>query len=357
MGHKKKVSLKEQLKTIVQSGLILILFVLVALMMVQIEKLQGTARVINYAGLVRGATQREVKLEITGTENDKLIQYLDDILSGLKYQDGHYQLIRLNDVTYQEKLDIQIDYWQKLKQEIELVREKGYENTDIVEMSETYFGMADETVFAAEDYSQTIATKIRWLEILSAADMALVIALMLMQSIQAIQIARKNKVLEQKAYIDLHTGLPNKSRCEELFDNVEFIKEPTACMMFDLNNLKRVNDTMGHSVGDQLIFNFSRLLRGAVPSKDFVGRYGGDEFVVILYHADRAAIDRVLGRLKRDVTQFNQDGNGDKTEISYAHGWALSSDYAHCTLRTLFDRADKYMYVNKQRSKEGRQDH
>lgn len=224
-------------------------------------------------------------------------------------------------------------------------------------MSETYFEMADETVFAAEDYSQTIATKIRWLEILSAADMTLVIVLMLMQSIQAIQIARKNKVLEQKAYIDLHTGLPNKSRCEELLDNVEFIKEPTACIMFDLNNLKRVNDAMGHSVGDQLIFNFSRLLRGAVPSKDFVGRYGGDEFVVVLYNADRSAIDRVLGRLQRDVAQFNRDCNGDKTEISYAHGWALSSDYSHCTLRTLFDRADKYMYVNKQRSKEGRQDH
>lgn len=90
MGYKRKAPLKEQLKTIVQSGLILILFVLVALMMVQIEKLQGTARVLNYAGLVRGATQREVKLEITGNENDELIQYLDDILSGLKYQDGHY---------------------------------------------------------------------------------------------------------------------------------------------------------------------------------------------------------------------------------------------------------------------------
>ena len=65
---------------IIQSFLILILVVLVIFMMIQISRLQGTARVINYAGLVRGATQREVKLEITGNQNDELIKYLDDIL-------------------------------------------------------------------------------------------------------------------------------------------------------------------------------------------------------------------------------------------------------------------------------------
>ena len=75
---------------IIQSFLILILVVLVIFMMIQISRLQGTARVINYAGLVRGATQREVKLEITGNQNEELIKYLDDILLGLRYQDGHY---------------------------------------------------------------------------------------------------------------------------------------------------------------------------------------------------------------------------------------------------------------------------
>ena len=65
---------------IIQSCLIFALVILVIFMMIQINRLQGTARVINYAGLVRGATQREVKLEITGSQNDELIKYLDDIL-------------------------------------------------------------------------------------------------------------------------------------------------------------------------------------------------------------------------------------------------------------------------------------
>ena len=346
--------MNQKLKTICQSVLILILSVLVCLMMVQIENLQGTARVINYAGLVRGATQREVKLEITGTPNDELIQYLDDILSGLKYEDGHYDLVSLNDKRYQQKLDTQISYWQKLKNELMEVREKGYENTDVVDMSEMYFHLADETVSAAEDYSEKIATKIRWLEIFSATDMIILIASLVAQSFAAFSIAKKNKILEQKAYLDLHTGLPNKSRCEELLHAARFIEEPTACIIFDLNNLKHVNDTMGHSVGDQLIMNFARILRNTVPAKDFVGRYGGDEFMAVLYDADRAKIDSVLADLKNEIEQFNQ--YGENTEISYAQGWALSTEYAHCTLRSLFAKADQFMYENKQRSKMGRRD-
>ena len=94
---------KKNIIGITQSGLILVLVVLIVFMMVQINRLQGTARVINYAGLVRGATQREVKLEITGNQNEELVQYLDDILSGLKYQDGHYDLVKLHDKEYQDK--------------------------------------------------------------------------------------------------------------------------------------------------------------------------------------------------------------------------------------------------------------
>ena len=138
------------METVVQSVLILILMILVILLMSEIGRLQGTARVINYAGLVRGATQREVKLEITGYQNDELIQYLDDILNGLKYGDGNYNLITLDDTDYNKKLDAQIEYWGNLKRQIRKVRELGYEDTDIVEVSETYFDMADETVFRAD---------------------------------------------------------------------------------------------------------------------------------------------------------------------------------------------------------------
>ena len=346
--------MKQKTKTIARSTLIIFLVILVSLMMYQIEKLQGTARVINYAGLVRGATQREIKLEITRNPNDELITYLDNILSGLKYEDGHYDLISLNDKDYQKKLDVLISYWHKLKEEIEAVRTDNYQNTDIVEMSETYFQLADETVDAAETYSEKIARNIRWLEILSVIDMIGLVATIIEQTTTAVKVSKANKQLEKKAYVDLHTGLPNKSKCEELFHTVEFIKSPTACIVFDMNNLKHVNDSFGHSMGDQLILNFARLLRNSVPAKDFVGRYGGDEFIAVIYDASRESIAAILTDLQKETEKFNNYGTHIK--VSYSHGWALSTDYNECTLRTLFDKADKYMYENKQQSKQGRQD-
>lgn len=110
---------------IIQSCLILLLIVLIIFIMVNISRLQGTARVINYAGLVRGATQREVKLEITGNPDDELIKYLDDILNDLKYQDGQYNLVSLHDNEYHDKLQILSDYWEELKKRNQSSKRSG----------------------------------------------------------------------------------------------------------------------------------------------------------------------------------------------------------------------------------------
>ena len=101
-----------------------------------------------------------------------MIADLDDILNGLKYGNGGYSLVSLPDRTYQNKLDEQISYWNKLKEEILSVRENGYEATDVIAISETYFNMADETVTSVEIYSERVAGTIRVVEILSILDYA-----------------------------------------------------------------------------------------------------------------------------------------------------------------------------------------
>lgn len=335
--------------TIVQSVLIVIMMILVTSMIFQINSLQGTARVINYAGIVRGATQREVKLEIVGQKNDDLIVYLDEILDGLKNESRKYNLVRLEDEVYQADLDKQMQYWQKLKDEIYRVREYGYEATDIVEVSENYFRMADETVSAAELYSESIATIIRYLEIGTAVDITILILIMLFRSLEAVRIRHRNSQLEQKAFTDQHTGLPNKGRCEEFFTDADLMQQPVGCIVFDLNNLKVANDTLGHSVGDQLIENFARLLRNAIPAQNFVGRYGGDEFMAVIYDASREKIEKILGQIQEDVQEFNRlhHGGSKFVEVSYACGWVLSTDFPDCSFRVLFDKADKNMYENK----------
>lgn len=333
----------------IQGLLIILMTVLIACMVVKIDDLQGTARVINYAGLVRGATQREVKLEIAGQENDELIAYLDDIIYGLRYESQKYNLVQLADGKYLADLDELMVMWQQLKDEIYLVREKGYEATDIVSMSEKYFHMADDTVSAAETYSEAIANTIRSLEYATVADVTLLIAIMIIQTAEAVVMRRKNRQLEQKAFIDEHTGLPNKGRCELFFSDSNITNETLACIVFDLNNLKKANDTLGHSVGDQLIANFARLLRNAIPVPHFVGRYGGDEFMAVIYGASEGSVEQILDKLHRNVSEFNQlhHGNNGFIDISYAYGWALSSDLPGCSFRVLFDQAVRHMYENK----------
>lgn len=91
--------------------------------------------------------------------------------------------------------------------------------------------------------------------------------LIIVQTIMAMKMARQNKLLEQRAYTDARTGLPNRSACKEILNNNEIISSPTACIIFDLNNLKFINDTMGHSAGDRLIVKFAGLLRSVFPEK------------------------------------------------------------------------------------------
>ncbi len=220
-------------------------------------------------------------------------------------------------------------------------------------MSEQYFKMADKTVFAAEHYSESIAKVISYLEVGTIAVIVLLLLIMLGRSIEAVAIRHKNKQLEQKAFIDQHTGLPNKGKCEEFFYDESIIKRNVGCIVFDLNNLKLANDTLGHTAGDKLIANFARLLRNSVPEKHFVGRYGGDEFMSVIYDSSKNEIEEILETLRKSTEEFNEAHQGEKefVAVNYACGWIVSDEVPVCTFRELFDMADKNMYENKMKKK------
>lgn len=120
---------------------------------------------------------------------------------------------------------------------------------------------------------------------------------------------------------------------------------PAGCKFHGLR-LKFINDTMGHSAGDKLIVNFAALLRSVLPEKDFVGRYGGNEFMVIIHNTDKSEVHEILKRIYMEKDRLNSNGN--ELPIDFACGWAISDDYKDSTIQILFDRADSCMYKNKQ---------
>lgn len=186
-----------------------------------------------------------------------------------------------------------------------------------------------------------------------AVVLALVLTLFIYYMIshrKAMSLSRHNSELNEKAYIDFATGLPNKNKCEEMLSSHLPVSKPTACFMLDLNDLKKVNDTLGHEMGDIMILNFAKLLRKVVPLPYFVGRFGGDEFIVIAENiSGREEAVELVGKIKEMILKFN--GLRGEFQINYACGYAYSEDYPGLTILDLLNEADQKMYDDKIRTK------
>ena len=328
-----------------------ILIVLFFMIMSMVGKIQGTARVINYAGLVRGGTQLMVKLEISGEPQDERYSEISGYIEGLRYGSKELNFIRLEDKNFQNKMDELEHYFDELRSELLLARENGYENTEIIRKSDQFFQICDEAVGYAEVYSQKKATALDYLEKVVFVDILGLILIIGAELVRAVRFAAQNRILQKKVYLDEATGLPNKNKCEEILNDPRMIgeEEQIALCVFDLNNLRIINNDMGHDKGDEYIRSFAVLLREAVPQEFFAGRDGGDEFIVVLKGMDHGGVRERLQKIKDHVADYSR--RNPQLPISYAAGYALSSDFDGCTMRELFCFADKNMYIDKNQAR------
>lgn len=345
----KKASQAVRLLMMALTAVLIFFFINVMLL---VSDIQGTARVVNYAGLVRGTTQRIVKLEDAGQPQDDLLKAFDSYISGLRYGSDDLNLVRLDDDEYQAKMTELASYFDKLRTEIARVREVGYENTDIIAMSEEFFGICDDATRLAEDYSQEKASALNYLEGLVIIDIMGLVATFAVELVRAVRTAALNRELQNKVYLDEATGLPNKNKCEEILGQEQPVSAevPVAVCVFDLNSLHAVNNNFGHEKGDVYIRSFAQQLGCVASETCFVGRDGGDEFIAVLWDADRAAVESCLARVRANVNEYSE--THPDMPISYAVGYALSSDFDELpTMRELFSQADKNMYIDKNRVK------
>lgn len=331
----------------------LLLVVLIFLSSMDVHFLRGTAKIIDLTGGVRGMSQQLVKQEILGLPNDSQIASIEQLITELRNGGSTYVAIPLQNVEYQSSLAVLNRYWFTLKDEIMALRTGGAEGTDILYVSEHFYTLADQSVTKAVAYSDQITRDLQVINYAMVLCSLLMVGLMLFSSIQNRKLSNANSVLSYTAYLDKHTGLPNKSKCEELLNAPEELDLSTACVMFDLNNLKKINDAMGHQAGDDMIKGFAQLLRKATPPADFVGRYGGDEFIVILKEITPGGCDAFLEKLGRMTADYNRSGTQFMPVIplSYAAGYAHSAQVPNSTMADLLKVADTHMYADKARIK------
>ena len=163
--------------------------------------------------------------------------------------------------------------------------------------------------------------------------------------VQVFYESAKKQTLIQIAYTDQLTKIGNRAMCEKIFHEWE-AKKAAAIINFDLNHFKEVNDKFGHSTGDTLLVEFAGILQENYKKDGFVGRMGGDEFIVVLKDNDNSYVEKTIARLMEKIEKLNHKENR-LYQISTAYGYCTNAENPDCSLWEMYESSDKKMYQNK----------
>ncbi|MNI80744.1 putative diguanylate cyclase AdrA [compost metagenome] len=120
-------------------------------------------------------------------------------------------------------------------------------------------------------------------------------------------------------------------------------------VMVDLDHFKNINDTYGHVVGDQVIVGISQLFSHRLRSTDIVGRYGGEEFAIIMPNTTSETAALVVERLRKDYEQVAFSVNDTYFHSTFSAGiaqWQFGD-----RIETLRERSDQALYAAKQKGR------
>src|SRR4051812_41400498 len=150
------------------------------------------------------------------------------------------------------------------------------------------------------------------------------------------QLLEANELLRHMSQTDGLTGLDNRrhleDRLREMFEHAKRLNEPFSCVMCDLDRFKSVNDTHGHQAGDAVLKQFARILRKEVREIDSAGRYGGEEFMLLLPGTVLDAAVTFAERVRKQVEghTFTFDSASIRRTASFGVSAWPHPRIAHC---------------------------
>ena len=166
-----------------------------------------------------------------------------------------------------------------------------------------------------------------------------------------------NEQLERLLVMDEKTGLFNfrefQRRLKEEWQRARRYDMLLSLVMLDLDHFKRLNDTLGHQAGDQVLREFAMLVAGGARGTDIAARYGGEEFAVVLPHTDAPMALRVAQRIRKAVKEFVFLYDENPTRVTVSAGVATYPSTAEVnSVDALVRAADMALYEAKKRGRD-----
>lgn len=161
--------------------------------------------------------------------------------------------------------------------------------------------------------------------------------------------AERMRTLRSLMAHDSLTGLFNHTTTTQMLENAIATARrqntPLSFAMIDLDHFKLVNDTYGHPVGDQVLLAVARVLQQRLRNSDLVGRYGGEEFAVILSDVAQEKAEQIMNQLREDFSKVVFTADDAKFSCTFSCGVASFPQLEN--METLREAADKAMYQAK----------
>jgi diguanylate cyclase (GGDEF)-like protein len=167
--------------------------------------------------------------------------------------------------------------------------------------------------------------------------------------------ARLFQEVQSLALTDALTGLQNRRSIFELgrieFSRAERMDRPFSCMMLDLDHFKQINDEYGHQVGDEVLKEFAKRCQSSVREVDLIGRYGGEELIILLPETDRDIAVIVAERLRASTSETQFICHGKSISLTVSIGVA-TKDENTTHFEALIARADQALYIAKHKGRD-----
>lgn len=168
-------------------------------------------------------------------------------------------------------------------------------------------------------------------------------------------IKENEKIIRHLAYYDLLTQLPNRllftQECFKIMEAAKVSRKKMAIAFIDIDDFKKINDTLGHYWGDHLLIEFAKNAKECLRVNEYIGRFGGDEFVIAF--SNIRSSDSIVSRVekvKKELEEHTYKLNSMEYHISLSIGIALYPDHGN-SIDDLYKKSDIAMYRAKDAGK------